>query len=101
MGTWLKRKWPVMATAVGRLTGKSTISAAGHGRDEYDRVAVGERLRPFAEFSVHCDAQHLRREGERVACFQLFIQLARGAGVGDERFLTAAGLFAQQRVVLH
>ena len=42
-------------------------STAGDGRDKHNRVAVGETLRPFAEFGVDGYAQHLRCEGEGVA----------------------------------
>jgi hypothetical protein len=45
----------------------SSGSAAGDRRDEHNGVAIGEQLRPFAEFGVDCHAQHLRCEGEGVA----------------------------------
>ncbi len=35
----------------------SAVSAAGHGRNEHDRIAFAQRLRPVTELGVDRDSQ--------------------------------------------
>src|SRR5204863_4844117 len=94
-----------MGVRVKRNTGLGLAARAwsttGDRRNEYHRIALGERCRPLAELGVDRDPQHLRRERERVARGELGVQLARRARGGHQRLLAPPGLLAQQRVVLH
>ncbi len=75
-------------------------SAAGHGRDEHDLRAVGERCGPGGEFTIDGHAQALGREGEAVALAEFLVKLPGGGGLGLELFAAQAALLAEKREVL-
>src|SRR6185312_4343371 len=79
---------------------KAPRSPTRHRRNEHDGIALVEPLVPIAKLRVDCDAQHLGREREGIASFELMKELARRAGRRDERLGAASGLLPQQGVIL-